>query len=290
VTTPHRLVVGYEGGPNGHDALRFAERWSRASDDAIVVVTVHPGSAALGIGHVDAEWVAYEREQADALLAEARTVLSPDVAAEFRRIDSSSAARGLHELVEEGGAGLVLGARRARGLRRTYPGSTAERLLHGSAVPVTIVPSGYADREPDAIHHVSVAFVDTPDGNAAVDVAVTMTERLHADLSVVSVLPDTRVTPAMGEPRRFADGQRDIYQEALERVLASARQRVPVKGRLLDGPVVDALVDLGPDEFDLLVCGSRGYGPVARVLLGGVSSRVVRHARVPVTVVPRPTT
>ena len=41
------------------------------------------------------------------------------------------------------------------------------------------------------------------------------------------------------------------------------------------------------DDCDLLVCGSRGYGPVRRVLLGGVSSRVVRHSKVPVVVTPR---
>jgi nucleotide-binding universal stress UspA family protein len=37
----------------------------------------------------------------------------------------------------------------------------------------------------------------------------------------------------------------------------------------------------------VVVCGSRGYGPVRRVLLGGVSSRVVRHSWVPVLAVPR---
>ena len=31
--------------------------------------------------------------------------------------------------------------------------------------------------------------------------------------------------------------------------------------RLLGGPVVDALADLRPEDADVLVCGSRGYGP-----------------------------
>jgi nucleotide-binding universal stress UspA family protein len=47
---------------------------------------------------------------------------------------------------------------------------------------------------------------------------------------------------------------------------------------------------LGPDDVDVLVCGSRGYGPVRRVLLGGVSSPLIRRAQLPVTVVPRATT
>jgi nucleotide-binding universal stress UspA family protein len=51
--------------------------------------------------------------------------------------------------------------------------------------------------------------------------------------------------------------------------------------------VVDALADLRPEDADVLVCGSRGYGPARRVLLGGVSSRLLRHARLPVIVVPR---
>lgn len=39
---------------------------------------------------------------------------------------------------------------------------------------------------------------------------------------------------------------------------------------------------------DLLVAGSRGYGPVLRVLLGSVSTHLAHHAPCPVLVVPRP--
>lgn len=287
MATSH-VVVGYEGGPTGHDALRFGELWALASGDRLVVVTVHPGAAAPGVQRVDAEWAAYEREAADALLQEARDLLAESPDAEFRRIDASSAAHGLHDLSEAGGTMLVLGARRSRGLRRTYPGSTAQRLLHGSAIPVAMVPSGYAEREREPLRRVTVAFIDTPDGQAAVASAVQITKHLRGELTVVSVLPDTRVSPPMGEPRRFASGQRDAYQQSLDAAVQSVGEQVPVTGQLLDGPVVDALVEIGPVDTDLLVCGSRGYGPLARVLLGGVSSRVVRHARVPVAVIPRP--
>ena len=57
--------------------------------------------------------------------------------------------------------------------------------------------------------------------------------------------------------------------------------------RLLGGPVVDALADLRPEDADVLVCGSRGYGPARRVLLGCVSSRLLGHARLPVIAAPR---
>ena len=38
---------------------------------------------------------------------------------------------------------------------------------------------------------------------------------------------------------------------------------------------------------DLMVVGSRGYGPLRAVLLGSVSGRLVREAACPVIVVPR---
>jgi nucleotide-binding universal stress UspA family protein len=41
------------------------------------------------------------------------------------------------------------------------------------------------------------------------------------------------------------------------------------------------------DGMDLLLLGSRGYGPRRAVLLGGVSHVVVREAACPVIVLPR---
>lgn len=52
---------------------------------------------------------------------------------------------------------------------------------------------------------------------------------------------------------------------------------------------MESLAALGPDDVDMLVCGSRG-GPIRRVLLGGVSSRLIRRARLSVAVVPRAAT
>jgi nucleotide-binding universal stress UspA family protein len=40
-------------------------------------------------------------------------------------------------------------------------------------------------------------------------------------------------------------------------------------------------------NVDLLVCGSRGYGPRRAVLLGGVSRRVVAESACPVIVLAR---
>ncbi|HKI66281.1 MAG TPA: universal stress protein, partial [Solirubrobacterales bacterium] len=70
--------------------------------------------------------------------------------------------------------------------------------------------------------------------------------------------------------------------------VAAAGDAVPVDGRRLDGPPAQALAEACEDGVDLLVAGSRGYGPMTRLLLGSVSSRLVAIAPCPVLVVPRP--
>jgi nucleotide-binding universal stress UspA family protein len=56
---------------------------------------------------------------------------------------------------------------------------------------------------------------------------------------------------------------------------------------LLDGDPRE-LLTRESSGLDLLVVGSRGYGPLRAVLLGSVSSALVRAAASPLVVVPRP--
>jgi nucleotide-binding universal stress UspA family protein len=97
------------------------------------------------------------------------------------------------------------------------------------------------------------------------------------------------VPPIIGvdAERAFAATAREHYQRALDAAIASLPPGIEATGELRTGDVVDVLAELGPDDVDVLFCGSRGYGPARRVLLGGVSSRLVRRARSPVVVVPR---
>ena len=282
------LVAAYKGA-SGADVLALAAVWSRASGRPLRVVTVYPGRAPVGMGRTDLEWVAYNHAEAEKLLQEARGLLGEGVSAEFSAIASESASRGLHEVMEASDPGtmVIVGSRKTRGIRRTAPGSTAERLLHGAPGPVCLVPWDYEQKPADPIRRVAVAYVETPDGRAALAGAVDFARELGAELQLTTVLPDTRVMPSLGEPRRFAAEQRAAFQEGLEAAAATVPPEVSTSTALLEGPVVDALADVRPDDVDLLVCGSRGYGPARRVLLGGVSSRLLKHARVPVVVVPR---
>jgi nucleotide-binding universal stress UspA family protein len=80
---------------------------------------------------------------------------------------------------------------------------------------------------------------------------------------------------------------RNRYQAALDAALAGLPAEIDATGEVLSGDVVDSLAALDDRDVDVLVCGSRAYGPVRRVLLGGVAARLIRRAAAPVVVVPR---
>ena len=47
------------------------------------------------------------------------------------------------------------------------------------------------------------------------------------------------------------------------------------------GDPADELTERDLEHLDLLVTGSRGYGPLRAVLVGGVSGRVIREPTAP---------
>ncbi len=55
---------------------------------------------------------------------------------------------------------------------------------------------------------------------------------------------------------------------------------------VLKGGAVECLCEAGAD-IDLLVIGSRGYGPMHHALVGSVSAHLMRSCPVPVLVMPR---
>ena len=59
-----------------------------------------------------------------------------------------------------------------------------------------------------------------------------------------------------------------------------------VESRVLEGHPADKIISFAEDnEIDMIVVGSLGKGGYERFILGSVSEKVVRHAKVPVLVV-----
>jgi nucleotide-binding universal stress UspA family protein len=287
------VVIGYDGSEASDDAVAFGLTWSRSTGDVPIIATVYPGEHAFGVGRVDADWAGYVREQAQIVQNHARAMVGD--AALYHSVPSTSAAHGLSDLAEDAEAVLVIvGTTRVTGLTRALLGSSTERLLHGAAAPVAVVPPGWRQSAPDWISRIGVAYIDTWDAREALRMAVQVALRIPARLTLYTVLGQSseRYSYLVGrtDERAFWNMVRDAFRTALDFAAAGVPPELEPRTVLLEGAVVESLAALGPNDVDVLVCGSRGYGPVRRVLLGGVSAPLIRRARVPVAVVPRATT
>jgi nucleotide-binding universal stress UspA family protein len=284
------LVIGYDGAPGGADALALGLGWSRQLSVRAVIVTVYPGPAPIGPGRVDVEWVADRRREAERLLDEALTVSSPATSVEFKAVGSGSASHGLHDVAEELGASLiVLGSQTERRLLAT---STGERVIAGAPCPVAMPPRGWRDRALHDLGRIGVAFVPTPDGREALRVAAMLALRVGARLHVVTVVagPAEVMSYRIGEDvdRMYVSAAKETFEQSIEQAISELASDITASGEVIVGDdPVETLAGMANSSFDALFMGSRGYGPMRRVLLGGVASRLLRRLDIPAVIVPR---
>jgi nucleotide-binding universal stress UspA family protein len=144
-----------------------------------------------------------------------------------------------------------------------------------------VATRGYAEH-PVPIAAIGVGYDGSPESEIALARAREVARRHRAivrALEVVSI-PNYAFTgfgaPALGE------GIEKMLSEANERMAALEG----VQGRAVYGLAGEELAAFG-DELQLLVVGSRGYGPVKRLILGSTSDYLQRHARCSLLVLPR---
>lgn len=268
------ILVGFDNTPQGRDALALAMQMSQTYDLRVTVASVYPGDErGLIVAVNDSKWVGQVRREAEHKLDAARTIVGDAHDVEFRALGTGSAARLLYEYAEqERPYAVVVGSSAHAALGRIAPGSTVERLLHGVSCPVLVAPRGYHE-ERSTLAPVAVAFDGSPEAEYAADLAAELAKETDTALRLVAVA-DRSARPEL--------------TQRMEAVLD--RTGVPGSTEVIeDGEDVSAtLADLPGDAPGLLVCGSRGYGPLRQVFLGSVSVKLVRHAAYPVMVVPRP--
>jgi nucleotide-binding universal stress UspA family protein len=290
------VVIGFDGSESGEDALALGLLFSRALAVPAIVTVAYPAPAPIGPGRVDAEWVADRRRAAEQILDRVRALPAVREAAggqlDYQTVASSSAAHGLHDLAEEVGASVIVVGSHGKGPeQRLFAGSTADRLFSGAHCPVGIAPRGIRERPRRELTRIGVAYIDTAEAAAALEVAARFAARAKASLRLYTVVSEeAEVMPLFigrDAERAFYETAREEFQDALERAIVGLPPGVEAAGEVLTGDVVEVLAELDEDDVDVLLCGSRGYGPIRRVLLGGVSSQLVRRAKSSVVVVPR---
>lgn len=281
------LIIGFENTDQGSDALVLGAQLAHAfgARPLVVRAVAAPERVLTAPELMDSlqAMVAGQLEDPVAQLA--------DLEAEGETVASTSAARALYELAEDASAIAVVVGSSDRGLLgRLVPGSTAERLLHGSPCPVAVAARGYAADEIRPLR-VAVAYDDSAEAALALRAATTIAQRSNSTLTLLTVVPPTSAyyAPAAGVTIPYAElerGEERQAREKLDRGIERVSPDLPAHGQLLHGSPGQALIDVSGD-FDLIVVGSRAYGPLRRTMLGSTSRRLFNGSSCSVLAVPR---
>jgi nucleotide-binding universal stress UspA family protein len=276
------IVVGVDGRQGGRDALRLAGQLAEAGGGELVAVRVFPyhhRPALAGAPGVEedreATQVALNIELADMGMSAARTHVVGD----------TSPARALHRIAERERADvLVVGSAHRGAVGRVLGGDVALGSLHGSPCPVAVAPRGMADHN-TPLSRIGVGFDGTPESRQALALAVALAKSARVQLELVCAA--TAPIPLFAEAA-WADGEIVDYRLEAEELISRtlAQLDVDAVGEAIVGGPVETLVEL-THRVDMLVVGSRGWGPIRRILLGSTAASLIREAACPVLVLPR---
>ena len=279
----NRIVVGHDHRAGGQDALSLARAFAKATGADIVLAGVIP----TGMMPAESEvvWTVQEHEFGDKIRASAE-----DADGEARVFHSHSVARGLSDLAEEVGADLiVVGSSRRGKAGRVLAGNVALQVLHGAHCAVAVAPAEYAEQE-HGLTALVVGVDGAPEAHAAVVAAAELAQAAHADVSLVGVVQPPPVVYGKGGGAAGIGELKAAIREQLEKDLEHAASRfgsdAQPETKLVEGDPVEEL-GKAAEGASLLVVGSRGHGPIGRVLLGSTDSKLLDSAPSPMLVWPR---
>ena len=275
----HRLVVAFDGSPQGVDALALALRLRDPLDGVLTLACAVTGQR-WHVGPNVRRPDAPVPEEIAFMFADARAkMIPPGVHVRQRAPLAASPARGLTELAEVEHADLIVIGSSGHGeAGRIRLERTAGRLLQGAPCAVAIAPGLL--RETEDFRHVGIAFDGSPEAQAALHAGYEIAARCGAAVTLLWALPVTDVEPLGREARLHAE-------EALDAAAEAAPATVNPRTLLLHGEPGDVIRRACDGIVDLLVTGSRGYGPMHRALLGSVSETLTEGSPHPVLVLPR---
>ena len=279
-----KIIVGHDLHSGGEDALALGREITRATGAQLVVAGVFP-TGALPHGFEES-WV-MEQER---IAGEIQHIVD-EVGAEAEAFPSGSPASGLHGLAEETDADLVIvGASRHSKLGRILAGDVGLGLLHGAPCAVAIAPRGYAERPHEELSTIIVGVDYSHESRLALEDAVELAKGSGATLKLVAVAQEPPALygkgATMGGDQALKEAVEEQTREQLDDALGSIPKDVTAEASLVVGDPGEKLAQAASGG-SLLILGSRGYGPLRRVLLGSVSTALMRNAACPVLVHPR---
>lgn len=279
------MIVGVDGRSGGRDALALADRLRRLFGGELIAVHAYPYDFFVSRG-TTADLESVVHGHANDLVTD--ELERAGVTAHPVAVPDGSPGRALHIAAKRHDSDLIVVGSAHRGpLGRVLAGDVTAGTLHAARCPVVVAPAGYAERATD-IRTIGVGFDGSREARAAVDLARGLAAAAGARLCVIRVLePPIPGGPGLRYYEDWHERAEAIREEAQAEVDGLAGELGDfATGELVVGDPARELAYAG-NELDLLVTGSRGYGPVRRVMLGSTSSKLVHQAPCPVLVLAR---
>jgi nucleotide-binding universal stress UspA family protein len=271
------VIVGVDEHEGGRDAIALAKHLVERGGQ-LTLAYIHHGYA-MSVPSPNPDYRVDERNRALKTLTKAREEAA--VEAQLAPVGSQSVGRGLHELAEARGADLlVIGSTRRGAIGRVVVRDDTRASLHGASCAVAIAPAGYS-MHPALMQEIGIGYDGSEESQNAVAVARTLAAERNAKLSAFE---------AVYVPRHFFVPGRAPHDASIEELVRDARERITALGDIEPhaayGHPAEELALYGA-SVDLLVLGSRGYGPAARLGYGSTSDQLARTARCPLLVLTR---
>lgn len=279
------VIVGVDTSERARDAVALGRLLAQALGAELVIAHAFPYDER----HTRYAGVAFERllrENAEQGIEPAAELAGPE--ARVMIVPDTSPARALHRLAERKQAQLlVTGSSHHGRIGSIFLGDVAHQTLHASPCAVAVAPAGYGHQD-QKVGTIGVGFDAEAESRDALTFAAALARGLSAKLRL---LGSAYVPPVLGSggyvPVDMAPIQRAAHEDLSEQAdEAAAAQAVECRGEVTDEPAIKALLGLSR-EVDLLILGSRRFGPVRRLLVGTTSDAVLRDAACPVLVLPR---
>jgi nucleotide-binding universal stress UspA family protein len=182
---------------------------------------------------------------------------------------------------------IVVGSAHRGALGRLTLGDAAAGTVHAAPCAVAVAPRDFASA-PRSLREIAVGFDGEPQAQGALTFAEELAQAAGARVRVLAVArPAIAPDPWIGltvDWTEQAAADRARAQRLVDQAVGGLD--VPGGGEVLVGQPAAELA-AASSGADLLVLGSRGFGPVRRLLLGSTSSRLIRDAACPVVVLPR---
>jgi nucleotide-binding universal stress UspA family protein len=273
----NNVLVGVDSEQLGRDPIVLASKL-RARGGSLTLAHVVSGGIRSHIGPAD-EYELGARKRIQEMLEQAGK--DAGVEADLRWWESDSAGRGLHEMCESMGADLlVIGSSRQGATGQVLIGDDSHAAINGVPCAVAIAPVGYAAGAGE-IATVGVAYDGSPESEHALELARTVASERDAKLAALEVVT---------LPHYLFLGGRASDDATVEQQLDEARTRLGaldgVESSAVSGEPADELASWSA-SLDLLVCGSRGYGPLHRLVHGSTSNQLLHKAQCPLLVLNR---